>query len=210
MKKKNIALVSNAGTPIINDPGYQLVKQCHKKNIRIIPLPGACSAITALSVSGLPSNQFCYEGFLPKKKTIKINFLKTLKTETRTTILYESCHRILQSIKDIVKILGINKNITLIKEITKKWETIKYGKSTDILLWLKKNKLRQKGEIIIILQGYTKKNIHPFSSHVLNTLSILTTKLPMKQSVQLTASIHKINKNNLYKYVINKIKNDKK
>ncbi|WP_410051750.1 16S rRNA (cytidine(1402)-2'-O)-methyltransferase [Buchnera aphidicola] len=205
-----MALVSNAGTPVVNDPGYPLIQKCHKKNITVIPLPGACAAITALSASGIPSNQFCYKGFIPKKKIKRINFLQKLKTKQTTTIIYESCHRILDSLKDIITILGPDKKITLAKEITKKWEKIKYGKSQNILLWLKNNQLKQKGEIIIIIKGYKKKNIHFLPKKILNTFLLLNSEISITKSIQLTALIHKTNKNELYKNIIQYIKNDKK
>ncbi|MDE5285500.1 MAG: 16S rRNA (cytidine(1402)-2'-O)-methyltransferase, partial [Buchnera aphidicola] len=150
-KGKNIAIVSNAGTPVINDPGYFLIKQCHVLNIKIIPLPGACAAITALIASGIPANKFCYEGFLPSKKQERRNLLFSLRNEERTIIFYESKYRILQSIEDIIEQIDKNRHIVIAKEITKKWESI-YGNTAEkILIWMKNNTYRYKGELVVII-----------------------------------------------------------
>ncbi|CAL4318462.1 16S rRNA (cytidine(1402)-2'-O)-methyltransferase [Buchnera aphidicola] len=205
----SIALVSNAGTPTINDPGYQLIKKCHQKNITVVPIPGPCAFITALSASGIPSDQFYYKGFFPKKNIIHIKTLKEIKENTKTIIFYESCHRILKSMQNIVHILGANRTIVFAKEITKKWETIKYGKSSDILLWLKEDLKRMKGEIIIIIKGIKKKKEN-ISLNIQNTLLILQKKLSIKQAIVCTAKIHNISKNLLYKYYTQNILHDKK
>lgn len=207
--KINVALVSNAGTPTIHDPGYQLVKLCHKHNIQVVAIPGPCALIAALSISGLPGDNFYYQGFLPKKITLRKKILLKVKNRKATTIFYESCHRILNSIKDIVTNLGENRTIVLAREITKKWEQIKYGTSIDILSWIKKGIIKEKGEIVIIIKGIKieKKTI---SHKVHRTLSILLKKMHMKTAIQLTSLIYKINKNKIYSYTIKNFKNDKK
>lgn len=209
LNKINIALVSDAGTPTINDPGYRLINSCHKNNITVVPLPGPCALITALSASGLPSHEFLYKGFLPKKLSQKICALQKIKNTTITTIFYESCHRIVQSIQNIINILGDNKIIVLAKEITKKWENIKYDTAINIFNWLKKNPLRQKGEMVILIKGHENKK-KEISLNAKNTLSILSKEISIKSSIQLTAKIFGMNKNILYKYVMKNLKNDKK
>lgn len=103
---QSIALVSDAGTPLINDPGYHLVRRCREAGIRVVPLPGACAAITALSAAGLPSDRFCYEGFLPAKRKWRLDSLRALTQEPRTLIFYESTHRLLESMEDMVTAWG--------------------------------------------------------------------------------------------------------
>ncbi|QFQ31939.1 16S rRNA (cytidine(1402)-2'-O)-methyltransferase [Buchnera aphidicola] len=207
-KGKNIALVSNAGTPLINDPGYILIKKCHFFKIQIIPLPGACAAITALSASGISTRSFCYEGFLPSKKKLKRRLLNSLKKEKRTIILYESKYRIIETIQDIINEIGENRHIVIAREITKKWEIIYGNKAHIMLTWIKEDKSRyNKGENVIIIDGYKEsKNIN-LSDKVINTFIILRKFLSLKQSVLVTSKIHKINKNNLYQYAI---KNEEK
>ncbi|CAL4042101.1 Ribosomal RNA small subunit methyltransferase I [Buchnera aphidicola (Takecallis arundicolens)] len=209
LKTMNIALVSNAGTPTIHDPGYILVQSCHKNNIQVVPIPGPCALIAALSASGLPSNNFYYKGFLPRKTLLRKKILLKTKNIQQTIVFYESCHRILHSMKDIVNYLGRNRIIVLVKEITKKWETIKYGPASDILLWLQQDHTRKKGEMVIVISGIKlhKKTI-PLNVH--NTLSVLIKQLTLKQAIQLTSLIHKTNKNQIYTYAIQNFIHDKK
>ncbi|MCU4137121.1 16S rRNA (cytidine(1402)-2'-O)-methyltransferase [Buchnera aphidicola (Sitobion miscanthi)] len=207
-KGKKIALVSNAGTPIINDPGSILIKKCHFFNIKVIPLPGPCAAITALSASGIINNRFCYEGFLPSKKKSRCDLLYSLKEETRTIIFYESKYRIIESIQDIIEQIDENRHIVIAREITKKWESIHGAKATLILQWLKEDEYRYKGEIVIIIDGFKKLKTKSLSTKTLQTFSMLRKFLSLKTSVLMTSKIHKINKNNLYQYAIKK-KSDK-
>lgn len=123
---QNIALVSDAGTPLINDPGYHLVRTCREAGIRVVPLPGPCAAIAALSAAGLPSDRFCYEGFLPAKSKGRRDALKAIEAEPRTLIFYESTHRLLDSLEDMVAVWGESRYVVLARELTKTWETI-YG-----------------------------------------------------------------------------------
>ncbi|CAL4318565.1 16S rRNA (cytidine(1402)-2'-O)-methyltransferase [Buchnera aphidicola] len=209
LKKMKIALVSDSGTPTINDPGYQLIKSCHQNNIKIIPLPGPCAIITALSASGIPSHEFYYKGFFPKKTSKRIKILNDIYKKNITFIFYESCHRILQSIKDIVKVLGEDRNITLAKEMTKKWEKIKYDKSKNILSWLLEKPSRKKGELVIIIEGIKKKK-PKISLKIHNTLSLLIKHTSINTAIKITKKIYKIQKNELYKHVINNFQHDKK
>lgn len=203
-KGKTIALVSNAGTPIINDPGYILISKCYSSNIKVIPLPGACAAITALSASGLSANRFCYEGFLPSKKKLRCDLLHSLKEETRTIIFYESKYRIINSVQDIIEHIDKNRHIVIAREITKKWESI-YGTTASLMLeWLKKDKYRYQGEMVIIIDGFKKLKNTNLSKQTLNTFSILKNFFSLKKAVSITSKIHDISKNNLYQYVIKK------
>jgi 16S rRNA (cytidine1402-2'-O)-methyltransferase len=202
---KKVGLVSDAGTPVINDPGYLLVKQCCSLNIKIIPLPGPCAAITALSASGISTNRFCYEGFLPSKKKVRCDLLKSLKKETRTIIFYESKYRIIQSIKDIIEKIDENRYLVIAREITKKWEYIYGAKANKMLSWIKEDKNRcNKGEIVIIIDGFKELKNKDISEKAINTLKILRNFLSLKQSVLITSKIHEIKKNNLYQYATKK------
>ncbi|WP_367670463.1 16S rRNA (cytidine(1402)-2'-O)-methyltransferase [Sodalis-like secondary symbiont of Drepanosiphum platanoidis] len=200
-KGKNIAIVSDAGTPLINDPGSYLVKCCIKEKILIIPLPGPCAAITALSASGLYTNKFCYEGFLPKKKNSRLNYLKILKKENRTIIIYESRYRLINTLIDIKKILGENRSIVIVKELTKTWEYIKRTNIKNLLIWLQKNKNFILGEIILIIEGCNKNNIDSLKK-ALKFLKVLHNYLPIKKSIKIISNLYKIKKNILYKNYI--------
>ncbi len=193
----SIALISDAGTPLINDPGYHLVKACRERNIKVVPIPGACAAIAALSVAGLPSDKFSYEGFLPAKTKARQDALSLLVDESRTMIFYESTHRLFDTLADMQTIFGDNKQIVLAKELTKTWETIVSLPVCQLLEWLKADSNRQKGEFVLIVEGHTKTD-KAIDSAVINTLKLLQKELPLKKAASLTAEIYGLKKNQLY------------
>jgi len=133
---ENIALISDAGTPLINDPGYTLVNQCRGANIDVIPVPGACAAITALCAAGLPTDRFRFEGFLPVKMQARHTVLQGLAHEGATTVFYESPRRIAQTVSDITEVLGAQRQLVLAKELTKTFETFFSGEAASCLRWL--------------------------------------------------------------------------
>ena len=147
---KNVALISEAGTPTISDPGYRVIAEAIKHTIPIVPIPGACAAITALSVSGLPVHKFAFEGFLPPKTGKRKTLFKKLTEEERTLIFYESPYRICAALKDMIEILGDRKAV-FAREITKLYEEILRGKLTEILEILENRKI--KGEITLLVEG---------------------------------------------------------
>ncbi|CRK85769.1 Ribosomal RNA small subunit methyltransferase I [Candidatus Providencia siddallii] len=200
----SIALVSDAGTPLISDPGYHLVHSCHKAKIRVIPLPGACAIITALIASGLPVNRFCYEGFLPIKPKNRKKILESLKKEKRTLIFYESTHRVLDSISDIINIFGAKRYVVLARELTKIWETINGMTAEDLFLWIKEDETRKRGEIVLIIEGYKElRNDSHISINIINTLNLLQKDLTLQKALLITAKIYGIKKNILYNFIIN-------
>ncbi|VFP79073.1 16S rRNA (cytidine(1402)-2'-O)-methyltransferase [Buchnera aphidicola] len=205
---KNIAIVSNAGTPIINDPGYLLVKYAYDNNIRVVPLPGACAAITALSASGLKTNKFCYEGFLPKKKKLCEKKIHSLCNEIRTIILYESPKRLIYTIKLIKKIMGSKRKIVVAKELTKKWENIKKGTVEEILNIVENNIYWKKGEITILINGKKKNKNNIISSKILNIFNILKKEMKKSTAIKMTAKICDFNKNILYNNIVKKKYNE--
>ncbi|MBZ2400509.1 16S rRNA (cytidine(1402)-2'-O)-methyltransferase [Erwinia amylovora] len=198
---QSIALVSDAGTPLINDPGYHLVRLCREAGIRVVPLPGACAAITALSAAGLPSDRFCYEGFLPAKSKGRCDTLKALEQEPRTLIFYESTHRLLDSLHDMVTVMGPERYVVLAREITKTWESIFGAPVGELLAWVQEDENRRKGEMVLIVEGYhTQEQALP--PEALRTLALLKSELPLKKAAQLTAEIYGVKKNALYKYAL--------
>ncbi|WP_348666630.1 16S rRNA (cytidine(1402)-2'-O)-methyltransferase [Arsenophonus symbiont of Ornithomya chloropus] len=203
LKNKNVALVSNAGTPLINDPGFYLVKRCHQIGIRVVPLPGSCAAIAALSASGINSNRFCYEGFLPAKSKSRQNRLKNLAHEPRTLIFYESPYRLLDTLVDMVSILGSERYVILARELTKIWESIHGCPVKKLLDWVKVDKNRTRGEIVLIIEGYkVPKYNHYISENVIKTLILLRESLPLNKAASITAEIYGLKKNLLYEHVI--------
>lgn len=198
----SIALVSDAGTPLINDPGYHLVKACRENDIKVVPIPGACAAIAALSVAGLPSDKFIYEGFLPAKSKARQDSLVSLITEPRTMIFYESTHRLLETLKDMQTIFGADKQIVLAKELTKTWETIVSFPVNELIEWLNQDASRQKGEFVLIVAGYTESN-KDIDPKAINTLKLLQKELPLKKAAAITAEIYGLKKNQLYQIGLN-------
>lgn len=198
---QNIALVSDAGTPLINDPGYHLVRACREAGIRVVPLPGPCAAITALSAAGLPSDRFCYEGFLPAKAKGRRDVLKMLETEPRTLIFYESTHRLLESLQDICQVFGENRYVVLARELTKTWESLYGAPIGELLAWVQEDENRRKGEMVLIVEGF-KAQDEDLPAEALRTLALLQTELPLKKAAALTAEIHNVKKNALYKYAL--------
>lgn len=147
---QSIALVSDAGTPGISDPGFYLIREAIKETLAVIPIPGPSALLSALVVSGLPSDRFVFEGFLPKRDGRKRKKLEELKDEFRTMIFYDSPHRVLYSLQDILEILG-DRPMVLVRELTKKFETIMRGSISDIIKEIENKKL--KGEIVLVIGG---------------------------------------------------------
>jgi len=146
---KEVALVTDAGTPCISDPGYELVDAVHNEGIRVVPIPGASALTAAASVAGITMRRFCFEGFLPKKKG-RQTLLKALAEEERTIMIYESPFRIEKTLRDIEQFMGV-KEVVIIREITKIYEEILRGTTTELIERLAKNPI--KGEIVLLIKG---------------------------------------------------------
>ncbi|HBV75175.1 MULTISPECIES: 16S rRNA (cytidine(1402)-2'-O)-methyltransferase [Vibrio] len=198
---ESIALVSDAGTPLISDPGYHLVTKCRQAGVKVVPLPGACAVITALSASGLPSDRFSFEGFFPaKSKGRKDKLLEIIKVE-RTCIFYESPHRITDSLADMLEILGPDREVVLARELTKTFETIHGAPLGELIEWIEQDSNRKRGEMVLLIHGYREdKKEDALPDDALRTLSILVKELPLKKAAALVAEIHNLKKNALYKW----------
>lgn len=197
---QSIALVSDAGTPLISDPGYHLVNQCRQAGVKVVPLPGASAVITALSASGLPSDRFSFEGFLPaKSKGRKDKFLEIAKAE-RTCIFYESPHRITESLQDMLEILGPDRDVVLARELTKTFETIQGLPLGELIDWIEEDDNRKRGEMVLLIHGYRDSAEESLPEEALRTLGILVKELPLKKAAAATAEIYNLKKNALYKW----------
>ncbi|MDW7987826.1 MAG: 16S rRNA (cytidine(1402)-2'-O)-methyltransferase [candidate division WOR-3 bacterium] len=148
--KKSVALVSDAGTPGISDPGYYLIREAIKENLPVIPIPGPSAIISALVISGLPSDRFTFEGFLSKRRGRKLKKLKALRDETRTMVFYDSPYRVLDTLKDMLDVFG-DRKIAFVRELTKKFETVYRGYISEVITELEKNPPR--GEIVLVVSG---------------------------------------------------------
>lgn len=192
---KSIALISDAGTPLISDPGYPLVKMAQQNNITVIPVPGACALITALSAAGVPCDSFLFSGFLPAKQNARITKLQSLKNESCTLLFYESTHRIVECLDDIASVFGSESELVLAKELTKAFERFIPGSVNHVKEWLLSEAGHIKGEFVIIIPPRESKEE---SIPHLEVLQILLQELPLKQAVSIACKLTKGNKNDLY------------
>lgn len=195
----SIALVSDAGTPLISDPGYHLVSRCRQAGVKVVPLPGACAIITALSASGLPSDRFIFEGFLPAKSKGRRDKLAEIANDPRTVIFYESPHRIWDSLNDMLLELGEARHVVLARELTKTFETIYGAPLGELIHWLGEDSNRVRGEMVLLIAGHrVEKEALPFEAT--KALRLLTTELPLKKAAAITAELYSVKKNALYKW----------
>ena len=195
----SIALVSDAGTPLISDPGYHLVNTCRANNVTVVPLPGPCAAVTAMSGSGLPSDRFSFEGFLPSKEKARNDKITELKEETRTMIFYESPRRLQYTLDALAEIMGPERDVCVAREITKAFESITTMPVGELAAWVAEDSNRSRGEIVLLVSGYKPSGLE-IPAKTLNTLRLLNEELPLKKAAALTAEIHGGKKNALYKW----------
>lgn len=196
----HIALISDAGTPLISDPGFHVVRKCRQAGIRVVPLPGACAAITALCASGVASDRFCFEGFLPAKSKARRDKLTELADEARTLIFYESTHRILDSLTDVETVLGTDRYVVLAREITKTWETIIGDEVGQLRTWLAEDPNRTKGEMVLIIEGKSAESSAEFSPQAIKALQLIAQELPLKKAAAIVAELYGYKKNALYQF----------
>ena len=199
-KGETVALISDAGTPLISDPGYPLVVAAHEKGIRVIPLPGPSALICALSAAGLATDRFVFEGYLPAKKIARQKYLQVLSNETRTLVFYEAPHRIMQSLDDLIDCFGPQRGATLAKELTKLHEAIYRSTLLDIQFWLDADKSRQKGEFVLLIEGSERNTFDV--AEATRTLKILLRSLSVKEATSIATELHQGNRNELYQLAL--------
>ena len=196
---KSIALISDAGTPLISDPGYFLVAQAKKEGLKVVPIPGPSALITALSASGLASDSFTFLGFLPSKQTARVKLLKSLVGRTETSIFYESPKRILATLTDMHSIYGDSREVCLAKELTKVFETIQTGSIPNLIDYLTIDQNHQKGEFVILISATDKIDIAEAETQLNSLLPILCAELGASKAAKLAAKITGIDKKQCYK-----------
>lgn len=195
---EDVALVSDAGTPLISDPGYRLVAAAQAAGLQVVPVPGACAAIAALSAAGLPSDRFVFEGFLPAKTAARRERLQALAGETRTLVFYEAPHRILECLSDMVTVCGGDRRVTLARELTKAFETVRQLPLADMLAWVQSDPDQQRGEIVLVLEGAAADAGAADWREADRILGLLLAELPLKQAAALAADITGRRRNELY------------
>ncbi|HVC29398.1 MAG TPA: 16S rRNA (cytidine(1402)-2'-O)-methyltransferase [Gammaproteobacteria bacterium] len=194
----SMALVSDAGTPLISDPGFNLVRAARAAGVRVIPIPGACALIAALSASGLPTDRFVFEGFLSAKTMARKKQLADLATELRTLVFYESIHRLKGCLSDMAQILGGERHGVIARELTKLHEDFRAGMLAELVKQIESNSFTTKGEVVLIVAGATSSKIAEVSMDMDRILKALLTAVPVKQAVVLAAKITGLSKNQLY------------
>ncbi|MDX1392492.1 MAG: 16S rRNA (cytidine(1402)-2'-O)-methyltransferase [Rheinheimera sp.] len=197
----SVALVSDAGTPLISDPGYSLVRQCREAGVRVIPIPGPCALITALCAAGLPTDKFHFIGFLQPKSLQRQNQLAQVPAGVGTIICYDTARRILDTLQDVATVFGPERELVLAKELTKTFEHLEYGTAAQISAWLQADPQRCQGEMVLMIAP-TPKADSEVSEAVAHTLRVLLAELPLKQAAALTAQIHNSKKNTLYQLAL--------
>ena len=198
---KTIALVSDAGTPLISDPGFHIVRHCRSLGLNVSPIPGACAAIAALSVAGLPTDRFSFEGFLPSKSGARQATLTALVDEPRTMVFYDAPRRAIDTVRDIVATLGGERYIVIARELTKTFETIHSDTAENFLAWLEQDANQLKGEMVLIIEGY-KAVENEISAEVINTLKLLLAEMKPKKACAIAAEIYGVKKNALYEVAL--------
>ncbi|MDP1932099.1 MAG: 16S rRNA (cytidine(1402)-2'-O)-methyltransferase [Gammaproteobacteria bacterium] len=201
----SIALISDAGTPLISDPGYRLVVRARQAGIPVIPIPGACALTTALSAAGLPSDRFVFEGFPSAKRVARLKQFEGLLKEVRTLIFYESPHRILDCVQDLHAVFGSDREVVLCRELTKTFESIHGDTLGNLLPWLQQDDNRQRGEFVVLVKGAEENPVQELDGDAERVLDILLEELSTKQAAAMAARITGVKKNLLYQRALSRM-----
>ena len=195
---ENLALISDAGTPVISDPGGQLVREVLERGIRVVPLPGPCALICALSASGVNASKFVFEGFLSPSPVARRSRLKDLSEEKRTVVFYEAPHRIEGLLSDLLDTFGADRTATVARELTKTFETILAGTLAILSKTLSEDENHKKGEFVVVVSG-RKSDVADDTHELERILSVLLEDMPVKQAVSTAVKLTKMKKNHVYR-----------
>lgn len=199
---KSIALVSDAGTPLISDPGYRVVCAAHAEKIPVSPVPGASAVTAALSVAGLATDRFCFEGFLPNKKVARMNKLRKLCDETRTIVFYESVHRIKEMLKDLDEVLGAGRNAFIGRELSKLHEQCVSATLGDLQDMLADGQIATKGEFVLVVEGNRNPDTEVATINISQLIAEISAALPANQAVDLVSSLSGRRRNEIYRLML--------
>lgn len=191
---QNIAMVSDAGTPLISDPGYHLVNQCLSKGIDVVAVPGPSSVTAALSIAGMPTNRFSFEGFVPAKTLARREFLTNLKFETRTQVFFESPHRINETLRAMAEIMGPGRQLSLCRELTKTFEQVVLASVGELSKRIGSGDIPSKGEFVLVLRG-SDESLAVNADHLLQTL---LAELSPSKAASVAAKVTDLSKSDLY------------
>ena len=199
---ESIALVSDAGTPLISDPGYVLVNEVIAAGLEVVPVPGVSAVITALSVSGLPTDRWTFEGFLPNKHGARLKVLEQNQHMTQTMVYYESSHRIEDSLRDMVEVFGIERKIVVARELTKTFETVMRGSLAEVLMQVAQDSNQRKGEFVVVVAGAPKKDTAAFDAQILQLATELKALMPPKKAAAVIANVFGGTKKAYYELIL--------
>ena len=197
---KDVALVSDAGTPLVSDPGYRLVRAAHERGLRVVPLPGASALTVALSAAGLPTDRFCFEGFPPARASARRKWLGALSNEPRTIVLYESVHRIADCMADLVEAFGSDRPAFIGRELTKMHEQCVQASLGELQTRLDAGDIVGKGEFVIVIAGNTDPDSASLDSD--RMLELLADRLGAKDAARVTAELTGQKRNALYERIL--------
>jgi 16S rRNA (cytidine1402-2'-O)-methyltransferase len=198
----SIALVSDAGTPLISDPGFPLVREANAQAIKVVPIPGPCASICALSAAGLPTDRFLFAGFPPRQAAQRLSWLDELRQETATLIFYESSHRITATLADMSKVFGATREAVIARELTKIHETFLHGGISDLIQRLSADPDQRRGEFVLIVHGHVRQPEELITLDMASLLQALGEEMPVKQAANLAAKLTGYKKNDLYQRIL--------
>jgi 16S rRNA (cytidine1402-2'-O)-methyltransferase len=199
---KTIALVSDAGTPLISDPGFRLLRAAHENGIRVSPVPGPSALLAALSVAGLPTDRFCFEGFLPAKKSARLKRLQKIAEETRTIVCFESVHRIADCLDDLLQSFGAERQAFIGREISKLHEQCVFGTLAELKRMLEEGQIASKGEFVLAIEGQRAVATSSATVDLDQLLRELTAVLPGSQAVDIVSSLTGRGRNEIYRLML--------
>jgi 16S rRNA (cytidine1402-2'-O)-methyltransferase len=199
---ESVAVISDAGTPLVSDPGLALVRLAHEAGLPVSPIPGASAVTAAMSVSGLPSDRFTFEGFLPAKSSARRKRLEELLHEPRTMVFYETPHRIVDGLADMAAVLGGERHAVVARELTKRFETVHGDSLAALCEWVTEDPNQQKGEFVVMVHGAEAESGHELDESARHTIATLLEELSLKQAVSLAVKLTGLKKNAVYQYAV--------
>ena len=197
-----VALVSDAGTPTISDPGYRLVRAVQDAGLVVVPIPGACAAIAALSAAGLPSDRFAFEGFLPSRQEARCRRLQDLRAEDATLVFYEAPHRLTATLGDLCQIFGGQREAAIARELSKRFETIRRATLEELRAWVLGDDNQTRGEIVLLVAPDTSPGAAELDADLGRLLSGMAEHMPARQAAKLLAAYAGLNSRDLYNYLL--------
>ncbi|WP_444884049.1 16S rRNA (cytidine(1402)-2'-O)-methyltransferase [Microbulbifer sp. PSTR4-B] len=197
---QTVALISDAGTPLISDPGYRLVREAREKGIRVVPIPGACAFVAALSAAGLPSDRFSFEGFLPAKSGPRERALQELASDSRTLVFYEAPHRVADTLQAMAEVFGAEREAVIAREVSKAFETFQLMPLGELVNWVRSDSNQQRGEIVLLVRGAERRRDNALDGEAQRVMTLLLAELPPKKAAAIAAEITGVNKKVLYNW----------